>query len=757
MDPHADAATPPAHDDVFAFAEEEAAPSAAHGQEATGGPLLRVLSVDDDPAFQDSLRYSLAGYRYRDQRIELLTAASANQAAGLLAAERDIAVVLLDVVMESDDAGLRLVKSIRELIGNAEIRIILLTGQPGVAPMQASLAGLDINDYWLKTDLSRERLHGIVTSALRAWEQINALNRARRGLQMIVEASNSLTASRTLHDFSGRVVKELARLLHLAPEGVVCVQDMPGSDPLSAVIVGAAGRYSHLVADRLAVLDDARIRSMLGHALSAKASFADTESQVLYFPGNGDGPHGATYVATRRTLDDTELELLRVFASNINSGLINVSLVSQLDRMAYEDALLGIPNGNAMLRALDSVLALPPPRDRALLFVDLDQYSESCLSLGIEQGELLLAKIAHRLKRCFPPPALVARLHDDTFAILGPAAALGIEHIDRLESEDPDAPDVAPFISIGAARIDLDDYDGPAKAAMATGSLLLKQTRRQGLSQVTQYVRGMETPHNQRFTLSRELHRALRSDEIGIALQPQYDLASGRIVGAEALARWTRPDGSQIPPAAFIPMAEANGLIAPLGTRIVELGCRALARLAAAGFPNLPIAVNVSALQLARNSLLDELSTLLDRYRLDPAMLELEVTESIAMDDRYATGDMLIRLRDAGFPIAIDDFGTGYSSLAYLRTLPAHTLKIDRSFVQEIGSTPERQTIADMIIGLGRRLDMRVIAEGVENTDQANWLKLRGCHHAQGYLFARPEPLDALIARLAGNAETPLQ
>ncbi|CAL96281.1 EAL domain-containing protein [Azoarcus olearius] len=732
-------------DDHFAFAAEEP-PTDAHP--ASRRQVFRVLSVDDDAAFQHSLRYALASFRYRDQPIEFLTAGSANEAASLLAARHDIAVVLLDVVMESDDAGLRLVTSIRELLGNAEIRIILLTGQPGVAPMQTSLTRLDINDYWLKTDLTRERLHGILTGALRAWEQIDALNRARRGLQMIVEASNSLTSSRTLHDFSGRVVKELARLLRLAPEGLVCVQDGPGSDPQSATIVGAAGRFSHLVAGQLSVLDDTRIRELLRQALAEQQSLADAESQVLYFPGSGDGPRAATYVATLRALDDTELELLRVFASNINSGLINVSLVSQLDRMAYEDSLLAMPNANALLRCLDSVLARPAPRDRALLFIDLDQYSESCLSLGIEQGDLLLARMAARLRRSFPPPALVARLHDDTFAVLGPPAALDLARLDRLEAGDVDDNELAPFISLGAARIDLDHYQGSAKSAMATGSLLLKQSRRQGPGRVVEYEPGMETPHNLRFQLARELHHALRGREIGIALQAQYDLASGTVVGAEALARWTRADGTPIPPTTFIPLAEANGLIAPLGKHIIELTCEALARLAAAGFGHLPIAVNVSALQLAQTGLLDELRATLEAHGLDPHILEIEVTESIAMDERYATGNMLGRLCEAGFPIAIDDFGTGYSSLAYLRTLPAHTLKIDRSFVQEIGVTPERQTIADMIIGLGRRLDMRVIAEGVENSAQADWLKTRGCHHAQGYLFARPEPVAGLIARL---------
>ncbi len=739
-------------DEDFAFAPEDDGQAAP---EASSGRRLQVLSVDDDASFQRTLSYTLARYRYQGQPVELLTASSAAEGARVLAGDRDIAVVLLDVVMESDDAGLRLVKSLREVIGNAEIRIVLLTGQPGMAPMQTALDRLDINDYWLKTELTTERLYGVLTSALRAWEQLIALSRARRGLQMIVEASSSLIHARSLQEFSTRVVQELARLLGLTPEGIVCVQEGSDGDPLSATIVGAAGRFGQLIASRLSVLEEGRIRQLLARALEEHRNMEDDTGQVLYFPGGAEGPHGATYLATRRPLDATEHELLRVFASNINAGLVSIALVSRLDRMAFEDELLGMPNANALVRVLEEFLAVPPPRDHALLLIDLDQYSESCLSLGISQGDQLLRRMANRLRRRFPSPAVVARLHDDTFGILGPGAMLGMECVSHLEAEDPDDPDFPPFISVCAARIDLDHYNGSARSAMAVGSLLLKQARRQGLSQIIGYEAGMEVAADKRYTLSHDLYHALRSDEIHIALQPQVDLASGRVVGAEALARWTKRDGTSIPPSEFIPMAEANGLIVPLGRRIIELACIALARLGSAGFGNIPVAVNVSALQLARDGFLNDLRATVELHGLPPSLLEIEVTESIAMDERTGTSNLLEQLRDTGFPLAIDDFGTGYSSLSYLRSLPATTLKIDRSFVHEIGNTPERLAIADMIIRLGQRFDMRLVAEGVETPAQRDWLTERGCHQAQGYLFGRPQPLSDLMTRLKGWQTNP--
>jgi len=189
----------------------------------------------------------------------------------------------------------------------------------------------------------------------------------------------------------------------------------------------------------------------------------------------------------------------------------------------------------------------------------------------------------------------------------------------------------------------------------------------------------------------------------------------------------------------------------PLGRQIIELACQALAALRDAGHSRLPIAVNVSPLQLVHRSFPQELAATLARHGVDPAMLEIEITESSAMEDHLANGEMLARLRGAGFPIAIDDFGTGYSSLGHLRQLPATTLKVDRCFVAEIGKTHNHLAIADMIVLLGQRLNMRVLAEGVETREQAEWLMQRQCPAAQGYLFGAPEALPAFLRRLEGS------
>ena len=718
-----------------------------------GAPRARpftVLSVDDDPAFQQSLRLALADFRFNDSPLRLVTASSAAEAEELLAADPDISAVLLDVVMESDDAGLRLVRSVRERLGNAEVRIVLLTGQPGMAPMRQTLEQLDISDYWLKTDLYRERLHGIVTGSLRTWREIRALGRAKRGLQQIVQAGRQLAGLRDLGEFSRQVLQELSELLQVPPDGLVCARvDHRDAPPASARLVGATGRFEPLVMRRLRDIDETAIRDLMIEALARRSSIETPSSQVLFFDGGELAPQAAAYLATGRTLDQEERELLRVFATHANAGLVNVDLAARLDQVAYQDGLLGLPNGNALQRDLQLVLDAAEPSGYSLLVVDLDQYTHGSLALGAEQGDLLLRRMAGRLRQVYPPPCMVARLHEGTFGILGPSELLAVDPVAALEQGEDDQ--ALPFLGVGAARVDLDRYEGAARGAVAAGLLLLRRMRAEGGQGVAEYRAEAEAENRARFLESRALYRAVREDRIHIELQAQICMADGRIVGAEALARWTGEDGVPVPPGRFIPIAEASGLIVPLGQRVLEQACLALRALGEAGFPDLTVAVNVSPLQLRRREFAEEVLAIVDRHGIEPRRLEIEITEEAVMTDYQDGRETLARLRQLGFPVAVDDFGTGYSSLRYVHSLPVTRLKLDRHFTGEIGAGSAERSVADMIIALGDRLGLEIVAEGVETRAQADWLREHGCHCAQGYLFARPEPLEAVLQRLRGR------
>ena len=734
--------------DFFQFQPEAAAETpASSGEFRAEMHDFTILSVDDDEMFQNSLKLSLAGFSYRGIAPRILSASSANEAAKLLLENPSTAVLLLDIVMETDDAGLRLVRTIREVLGNSQLRIVLLTGQPGMAPMQSSLETYDISDYWLKTDLTNERLHSILTANLRTFEQIDVLNRARRGLQSIVEASNSLARSSGFEDFSRRMIHELAALLGVGEDGIVCVRGRDREQPPK--IVGSAGRFASVLNQTLDTISDESVRDLIQRSLGEQANIETAMAQVLFFPGQAVAPPAAAYIATNRRIDDTERELLRVFATNIGTGLINVALTSQLDRIAYEDGLLEIANGNALKRGVQAALEIPPPRRRKVLFIELNQYARSCVSLGVEQGERLLRAFAKRLAVAFPPPCLIARLHEDVFAVLGPEYLVRIEYVNRLEAE-AQSPE-ALFFGAEAASLDLNHFTS-AQSAIATGLLLLKKAGlKEASGQLVEYDPKIEEETRRRFDLSQQLYKAVLNREIHIVFQPQIDLTDNRIVGAEILARWTRSDGTSIPPADFIPLAEANGLIVPLGQQILELACSALRSMEEAGFPAVTVAVNVSPVQIGRKEFIDELIATTRRYGLSPDRLELEITETVAMEDFQYANNVLSLLKREGFAIAIDDFGTGYSSLTTLRSFEAATLKIDRSFVADLGRASQNETIVEMIIRLGERMNMRVLAEGVETDQQAEWLRSRKCTLVQGYLYAKPEPFEQFLSRLRNS------
>jgi EAL domain-containing protein (putative c-di-GMP-specific phosphodiesterase class I) len=251
----------------------------------------------------------------------------------------------------------------------------------------------------------------------------------------------------------------------------------------------------------------------------------------------------------------------------------------------------------------------------------------------------------------------------------------------------------------------------------------------------------------ERQSLEESLRRALERQEFVVHYQPKINLRTGRISGAEALLRWTHPTRGPVPPGQFIPVAEDCGLILPIGTWVLRQACQQAQAWVDAGLPLGTMAVNISAMQLRNESFLEGVFAILQDTRLDPKLLELELTESVLMKHAESTASILTILRQRGVQVAVDDFGTGYSSLSYLRKFPIDALKIDQSFVGQITTVPDETVIVKAVIGLGRSLKLRVVAEGVETQEQMAFLQAHQCDEAQGYYFSRPV-LPEQFARL---------
>ncbi|MEP6606302.1 MAG: GGDEF domain-containing phosphodiesterase, partial [Nitrosospira sp.] len=300
--------------------------------------------------------------------------------------------------------------------------------------------------------------------------------------------------------------------------------------------------------------------------------------------------------------------------------------------------------------------------------------------------------------------------------------------------------------SIGISTFPDDGQD--AEILLKNADTAMYHAKEHGRKNYKFFEHGMDIRAVQRQSIEADLHRALEHQEFVLHYQPKINLHRNSIVGVEALIRWQHPERGLVPPSQFLPIAEDGGLILPMGRWVLREACFQAKAWRQAGLPPIAVAVNTSALEFNAPDFLENVRATLEEASLEPDYLELELTESVLMQDVDFTSTVLHGLADLGIKLAIDDFGTGYSSLSYLRRFPIDTLKIDQSFVQHIASNPDDAAIVSAIIGLGRSLKLRVIAEGVETSEQHAFLLAQQCNEGQGYYFGRPMAAEMLVPLL---------
>jgi diguanylate cyclase (GGDEF)-like protein/PAS domain S-box-containing protein len=444
----------------------------------------------------------------------------------------------------------------------------------------------------------------------------------------------------------------------------------------------------------------------------------------------------------------------------ISSDISNIKNAEErLHQLAYFDPLTGQPNRALFRDRLDRSVARAQ-RDKTrvgLLFIDLDRFKYVNDAMGHSAGDQLLGEVAKRITRRVRNSDTVARLGGDEFTVI-------LEKLRRNEDGGIIAQNIIeeltkPFVldgkeiyigaSIGIAVYPYDDATTEGLTRMADAAMYrAKMAGRNGFQFVS---RQTNVESQARLTLESDLRRALDRGELVLHYQPLVALDDCRVLGAEALMRWSRPEGELVPPSKFIPLAEETGVILPLGSWALLEACRTAARWRAHHAP-LFVSVNVSARQFANAGLSREISTLLAQSGLLPELLVIELTESTVMADVNRAERTMTDLKSIGVRIAIDDFGTGYSSLSYLSRFPVNRLKIDQSFIGEIGKSPHADAIVSAIISMAGSLGLGTVAEGVETEEQRVFLQEHGCGEAQGFLFSRPVPLDSFLAYAQGKA-----
>jgi diguanylate cyclase (GGDEF)-like protein len=700
----------------------------------------RILLVDDDQNVHLVTMLALKDVIILGRPLEFLHAHSAVEARTLLQQESEIAVVLLDVVMESIDAGVQLVKFIREELGLLDTRIILRTGQPGYAPENATIRDYDINDYRTKSELTSVKLYATVTTALRSYSQLCTINANRRGLALIVRASSELMTVLNMWEFASRVIAYVASLLSLPAEGLICTRDVEGDGRFE--VVAAAGRFAQYQGQALDALGDRAIGRIMDRAASTKQSEFLADRAALFI-GSSMGRDMVVFIETPVILEDNERQLAEVFCSNLAVCLDNVALVARLHDQAFFDPLSRLPNRANFVEKIKEVFTAGRASQLTLAVIDIDHFAEANDAFGHLYGDRLLRAIAIRLSAAVGPDAVLARIAGDTFGLLGSEDVVNPTFLGEVFRTDfvVDGNDHAVSATFGLAR--LSEVDSMTYA-MQDASIALKRAKLENRGHFCYYTRSMGGEVRARVHLMQSLRRALGGGSLFLLYQPQVNLADGRAIGAETLLRWRTESGQLVPPDQFIPLAEDSGLIVAIGEWVLRSACQQLAALIDEGFGEFRMAVNVSVVQFRHPDFIGMLERALADSGANPANVELEITESVAMLDPERIVLLLKRIKELGFTVAIDDFGTGFSSLAYLQRLPVDRLKIDRGFVSRITFEGDAKNIAGMIIDLGCNLGMEIIAEGVEDAAQADFLRERGCHEAQGFLYARPLDETAL-------------
>ena len=469
-------------------------------------------------------------------------------------------------------------------------------------------------------------------------------------------------------------------------------------------------------------------------------------------PGNRLKVRGSDEVAT----------LARTFNGLLEHLAARQKLEAQLTHMAHHDGLTGLPNRTHFQQEMERELNRARRGEKlAILCVDLDHFKRVNDTLGHAVGDALLRAASDRLKECARETDIVARLGGDEFAIVQVGAEQprgAILLAERLVAAlakpfDLEGHQLVIGASVGIALAPSDGLE--AEQLMKNADMALYRAKGDGRGVFRFFEPEMDAKMQARRALELDLRKALVEQEFELYYQPIVDLASDRVSGFEALIRWNHPTQGVVPPAAFIPLAEDMGLIAPMGEWVLREACRE----AAAWPDNLTVAVNLSPAQFKSKTLALAVTSALAGSGLAPNRLELEITESVLLQDNETVRSILHQLRELGVRISMDDFGTGYSSLSYLRSFPFDKIKIDQSFVRDMCDHDDSIAIVRAVAGLGKNLGMATTAEGVETSEQLGHLRKEGCTQVQGYFFSRPLPaaevlpfLDKLHGRLRSAA-----
>ncbi|MBC3875457.1 EAL domain-containing protein [Undibacterium sp. LX15W] len=702
------------------------------------------MIIDDDPDVHSATMFALQGLKIQHRNLHFLHAYTTAEARQILIHQENIAVILLDVVMEKDDTGLQLVAYIRETLGLSDVRIILRTGQAGYAPEMDAIRDFDINDYKSKTELTQAKLFTAVTSAVRSYDQIKIISSSKVGLEIIIGASGLLMTTSNLNDFAKLLLDYVFELLGTVSNAFVCTSNftaIPNSANIDFApglrVIASTDQYVDWLEKPFVLVADKLEQQLVQKAQFEQRHVFDEEQTVLYL-SNLAGATLAIYLDCGLVNEPNKMRVLKLFCSNASVCLDNVMLNSKMHNLAFYDPLTGLANRLQLLQNLHQTIHSQQRSESVLALIDIDHFAETNDALGHQFGDFLLRAVGIRLSNHFGDNCKIARIGNDIFALLGHEIIITPDLVLNLFNRPFIVEQQQVQLSATLGLVRFIDYELSSADALKDANIALKRAKELNRSSYSYFTREMGVEIRERVRMMHALRSAFEEKRLFIVYQPQIDMRTAKPFGTEALVRWKTEDGELIPPDKFIPIAEYSGLIINIGEWVLRSACFELVLIHELGLRDFRMSVNVSQAQFSHPHFLQSVANALADSGVSPHCLELEITESMAMTDPDFLVSSLEKLKSMGVRISIDDFGTGFSSLSHLQKLNVDKLKIDRAFVNEIAADTNDGSIAKMIVKLSQSLCLEVIAEGVENQEQANSLMAFGCNQAQGYLYSKP-------------------
>ncbi|WP_281544734.1 EAL domain-containing protein [Grimontia sp. SpTr1] len=728
----------------------------------------KIAIIDDEASMHQATTLALNNVTIMGYPLTFIHAYSGEEGQQLLADNPDTAVVLLDVVMETEDAGLQLASYIRKELGNHATQIVLRTGQPGYAPEESVIENFEINDYKTKNELTRTKLFSTICTSIRSYQNLYSIQKSRDGLKKIVDSAANQFQERSIASFSEGVLEQINVLFDIHSEGIFCVSSRPLNPPEQLekiyfhatskrhedehIVVATSQKYQKAFGKSLdsVALDDTS-HTVIKQAFKEGRNVINGGNIALYM----DTPSrwkAVIYIFTDKTdvLDQLDPELLSVFIQNVALGLENTKFVNQLFDAAFIDEITGL---HSRLGFVDSQAPslLKQAGRLTLAMIDIDDFHQINESLGFDYGNKVLKVFGNALKQSLPASSVVSRLHSDAFAVateLGEASLLNV--LQTLQDTCFEMGDGGTFylgVTSGIFSVKEDGNLSNIEVALRRAEMALKQAKSKRRGATLIFDDDMEKACNERLNLINKLRQDLSEERLYLVFQPKVNLINNRIIGAEALLRWNHEELGEVSPGVFVPIAEAAGLSFELDTFVFRSACKVLAN-----HPELPeIAINISPLSLNRRELLPILSGILQQYGIDKHRISLEITEGCFVQGEGCKAN-IAKLHEQGWSLHLDDFGTGYSSFGYLLDLPVSVIKIDRIFTWGLSKCDRSERLLGGMVNMLKGMKKQVLIEGLETEEQLVSAVAAGLEMAQGYLFYKPLTLDAFTLALKEQA-----